>query len=198
MKKSIAFLLTLALLISCAAGVCASAGTDTPTRSELQIEALRFIARSPDEIAGKRALVMHTGNIRTAPNEYAPIICASHLDDEHPILSYIIDEDGQVWLEIQFGYSSAWISADLVRISGQNTANPEFADYYTNRVCRIIVTSGRARMQPGVEYPILAYVKFGEKYTILDTGTAADNTLWYKIQADDCFCWISSSLASLN
>ncbi len=197
MKKSIAFLLTLVLLISCAAGTLASASTDTPTSDELQIEALRFIAKSPDEIVGKRALVMHIGNIRTAPNGRAPIICASRLDEEHPIISYTI-EDGEVWLEIQFGNSTAWISADLVRISGQDTANPEFAGYYENRVCRITVTSGRARMKPGVEYPVLAYVGLGEEYTILDTSTAADNTLWYMILADDCICWISSGIASIN
>lgn len=201
MKKLLSFLFAFVLALTCltSALACEGCGLDSweevPTYEELQLEALRRISEDPNGIAGKRAVVVHVGNIRANANKYSTIVGASCIDDEHQILSYQI-VDGGVWLQIQYGLGTAWISASLVEISGADTAQGSNS-LYIGRTCKIKVSSGKARMSPGVNAPTIDYVHRGEKYYIINCQAASDGTLWFQIRTNDATCWISSGLAEV-
>lgn len=170
---------------------------DVPTYEELQAEAQKRVTEDPEGIAGKMAIVVHNGNLRAAASQDSADLGAVITDDEHEIISYHISADNTIWLEIKYLDSTAWISASLVKISGDNTMDDEYAAYYIKRTCKIKVSSGRARLAPGKKAPEIAYVRHGEKFTILDAQAAADGTLWFQIKVDGTECWISSGLAEV-
>lgn len=171
--------------------------SNLPTAEDLQREALQRIAEDPEDIINKRAIIVHSGNLRESPDKYANIIGSVYTEEEYTIVSYQITRDGTVWLEVQYGYfTTAWLSASLAEISGANTASGERA-LYINRTCQIKVSSGKARMSPGTNSPVIEYVHRGEKYTILDCQSAPDGTLWFQINVGRTKCWISSGLADV-
>lgn len=209
MKRTVAYLLALVLILACFATAtactewCGVLGpyfdTEIHTEEELQLEAIQRINKDGDKIIGKRAIVQHYGNLRATADKYSDSVGKANHEDEYLIVDYTF-VDGKVWLKVVYGSNLAWISASLVEISGANAIDisDPYRDYYVGKICRIIVNSGRARMQPDVEAPIVEYVGFGEKYTILAIGNAPDNTLWFQIMKDGNRCWISSALASIN
>lgn len=81
-----------------------------------------------------------------------------------------------------WGYSSGWEEDSWMQPIGST--------------CHIVVSSGNARLGPGVEYPLEGYVHEGEWYIILDTAKASNGVTWYMILLDDICCWISSGLTS--
>ncbi len=178
--------------------LCDYIPTDSrPTAEELQHQAQRRCADGPDGIVGKTATIVYNGNLRAEASQHAADLGAVITDEEYSIMNYAVTEDQNVWLEVKHADSTAWISASLAKISG-NHALYENADFYINRTCRIKVSSGRARIAPGTNSHVIAYVGYNEKYTILDCQPAADNTFWFKIKVDDTVCWVSSSLANVE
>ncbi len=218
MKKFSLFLLALVLILACSTSALACTpwcglngpyfDTATPTEEELQLDALQRIAEDGDLIIGKYAEVHHYGNIRSNPNKYASSIGKTQHEDEFVILGYKI-VDGKVWLRILYGNEpNAWISADLAEISGGGIAigggdgdgggNHPY-DSYIGKTCRIVVNSGRARMSADRNAPIIEYVGYGDKFTVLDVAASSpDNTLWFQIRKDGNLCWVSSGIATLN
>ena len=170
---------------------------DLPTSEALQREALQRVTEDPEGIIGKTALVIHNGNIRAGASTLSADLGAVIADDKYEIVNYVVD-GSNVWLEVKYGLGTAWVSAGLARISGANAANNKYAEFYVGRTCTIKVSSGRARMAPDKDSPVLEYIKYGEQYTILDCESAVDDTLWFKIVVDNDVCWISSGIATIN
>lgn len=211
MKKFLSFLLTLALLnssfmpaLACTpwcGGIGPFFDTETPSEEELELEAAQRINEDGDKIIGKRAVVHHYGDLRIEPDKYSASVGKSQQGAEYLIAGYTF-VDGKVWLRVIYGNELAWISANLVEISGGGDAVIEgddpYRDYYVGKTCRIIVNSGRARMAPDVDAPIIEYVGYNEKYTIIAVESAPDNTLWFRINKDGNLCWISSGIATIN
>lgn len=177
--------------------VCGFSRDDIPSPEELQREALQRITEKPDGIAGKTAIVIHNGNLRSAADKDANDLGAVIAGDEYEIVNYLVTDDQMVWLEIKYTTGTAWVSASLVKISGGDALDDEFASFYVGRTCKIKVSSGRARLAPGTKNPEIAYVRYLETYTILDAKAAADDTLWFQIKVDGTECWISSGLADV-
>lgn len=175
---------------------CGYDGSSGPTTEELQAAAQKRVTEDGENIPGKTAIIIHNGNLREAASKDSADLGAVISGDEYEIVSYQISADNTVWLEIKYLDGTAWVSASLAKISG-DTALYDYAEFYVNRTCRIKVSSGRGRIAPGTKNPIVAYVRYNEKYTILDCQPAADDTLWFKIKVDRTECWISSSLAEL-
>lgn len=177
---------------------CGHAQSDVPSYQELQAAAQKRVTDDPEGIAGKTAIVVHNGNLRAAASQDSADLGAVITDDEYQILSYQISADNTIWLEIKHLDGTAWVSASLVKISGDNTQDDGYAAYYVNRTCKITVSSGRARFAPGKKAPQVAYVRNGEKYKILGVQSASDGTLWFQIKVDGAECWISSGIASVE
>ena len=171
---------------------------DLPTPEALQQQALQRITEDPDGIAGKTATVIHNGNLRAKTDQNSTDLGAVVKGEEYEILSYLIVENQFVWLEVKYNIGSAWISASLVEISGKNTVDDSYADYYIGQMCTIKVSSGRARLAPDKDAPVVGYVHYWEKYKILDCQAADDGTLWFQIKVDNQEGWISSGLADVN
>lgn len=207
MKKLLLALLSVVLMLSCCATAVACTeycglpffNTGAPSEDELQMAAIQRINRDGDKIIGKSAVVQHYGNLRTSAYKYAESVGIAVHEDEYLILGYTFVE-GKAWLQVLYGNNVAWISANLVEISGEWAVDggTPYADAYVGRVCKITVNSGRARTQPDKASPIVEYVDYGEKYTILATASSSDNTLWFKIMKDGNMCWISSGIATIN
>lgn len=175
---------------------CGHVESNGPSYEELQAAAQKRVTEDGENIPGKTAIIIHNGNLRAAASKDSADLGAVISGDEYEIVSYQISADNTVWLEIKYLDGTAWVSASLAKISG-DTALYDYAEFYVNRTCRIKVSSGRGRIAPGTKNPIVAYVRYNEKYTILDCQPAADDTLWFKIKVDRTECWISSSLAEL-
>lgn len=175
---------------------CGFSKSDVPSYEELQAAAQKRVTENGEGIPGKTAVVIHNGNLRAAASKDSADLGAVITDDEYEIVSYQISADNTVWLEIKYLDGTAWISASLAKISG-DAALYDYAEFYVDRTCKIKVSSGRGRIAPGTKSPVIAYVKFNEKYTILDCQPASDDTLWFKIKVDGTECWISSSLAEI-
>lgn len=197
MKRTIASLLVILLVMTCTvASACTEwcgmeppyFDTRTHTEEELQIEAIQRINRDGNSIIGKRAVVQHYGNLRTSASKYASVAGQSIKDDEYLILGYTF-VDGNAWLNVLYRNQPAWISASLVEISGGT-------DGYACIGCviKITVNSGRARMQPDVDSPIVEYVRYGQEYTVLNGAKAPDDTTWLQISKGGNLCWISSGI----
>lgn len=170
------------------------------TQEELQAKAIQRINKDGNTIIGKQAIVQHVGNLRYEANKYADSYRAVAEEESFEILSYTF-VNGNVWLEVRCGNSSAWISASLVEISGEGaggTGSEEIDRTYIGMRCRITVSSGRARMGIGTDYPIVEYVGYNDEFTILDIGYANDGTLWFQIRKDGNRCWISSGIATVE
>lgn len=176
---------------------CDYALSSLPSSEALQREAFQRITEDPEDIIGKTALVIHNGNIRAEASVFSADLGAVIANDELKILNYVLDGN-DVWLEIKHGVGTAWISAGLVRISGANALDNEYADFYVGRTCSIKVSSGRARFAPDKNSPVVEYVSYAERYTILACETSTDDTLWFKIMKDGNLCWISSGIATTN
>ncbi len=170
------------------------------TQEELQVKAIQRVNKDGDKIIGKKAIVQHAGHLRYSASKYAASCCQVNEKEEFEIKGYTY-EDENIWLEVSCGNTSAWISASLVEISGEGddgTGNEEIDRLYVGMRCRITVSSGRARMGIGTDYPIVEYVGYNDEFTILDVGYASDDTLWFKINKDGNMCWISSGIATIN
>ena len=163
-----------------------------PSSSELQAQAYQM----GDKMIGATAKCVYGGNIRQEPSEYAYRVGKIQVDDTYQILDYEVTSSypTSVWLKINYGYSDAWVSASMMQITGASGSSGNGTGMI-GRVVRINVSSGRARTNPGTNYPIIEYVDEGEVYTVLDCQTASNGTIWYKIKKDENFCWISSGIA---
>ena len=170
-------------------------------KNQLNAEELQQkAARLGDKMIGGTATVVDECNIRIAPNENAYLIGKGFVGEFYPIVDYIFSSYGSVWIRLQYEDEEvAWVSASYVDVepSAAQNASGEHT-WLIGRTCRITATSGRARLTPGTDGYIVAYVHANEKYTILDCDAAADGKLWYKIQIENQECWISSGMASLN
>lgn len=211
MKRTIASLLALMLMLVCftTASACTPwCGSNGPTfdtrihtEEELALEAIQRINKDGDGIIGKRAIVQHYGNLRTSANKYSTSVGTVAHEDEYLIVGYDI-VDGKAWLKVVYGNNIAWISASLVEISGGGEAvidgDDKYRDSYVGKTCRVIVNSGRARMSPDVDSPIVEYIRYNEKYTVLNVASAPDNTLWFQIRVDGYLCWVSSGNVGFN
>lgn len=180
---------------------CGHHRDNTPTQDELQAEAIQRINKDGDKIIGKQAIVQHVGNLRYEANKYADSFRTVAEEESFEILSYTF-VNGNAWLKVRCGNSSAWISASLVEISGGGEAvidgGDKYRDTYIGRTCRVIVNSGRARMSADVNAPIVEYIRYNEKYTVLNVASAPDNTLWFQIRVDGNLCWVSSGNVGFN
>lgn len=211
MKRILTTLLALVLMLACftTASACTEwcgvigpfFDTEIDSEEELALEAIQRINKDGDDIIGKRAIVHHYGNLRASANKYADSVGIAAHEDEYLITDYTI-VDGKVWLKVVYGSNLAWISASLVEISGGGGAvidgDDKYRDSYIGKTCRVIVNSGRARMAPDVNAPIVEYIRYNEKYTVLDVASAPDNTLWFQIRKDGNLCWTSSGNVGFN
>ena len=205
MKRILATLMALVLIMACCVTASACSewcgilgpffDTGTDTEEELALEAIQRINKDGNDIIGKRAVVQHYGNLRASANKYSDSVGKVSREDEYLIVDYTI-VDGNAWLKVVYGSNFAWISASLVEISGGGEAvikgDDIYRDSYVGKTCRIIVNSGRARMSPDVDSPIVEYIRYNEKYTVLNVASAPDNTLWFQIRVDGNLCWVSS------
>lgn len=164
---------------------------DIPSGNELQAQAYQM----GDKLIGAMAKCVYGGNIRQEPSEYAYRVGKIQADDTYKILDYEVTSSypTSVWLKIDYGYTYAWVSASLMQITGANGYGGYASGGMTGQIVRIHVSSGRARTNPGSNYPIIEYVGRGEEYTVLDSEYINGN-LWYKIKKDQHYCWISSGI----
>lgn len=211
MKRIFATLLALVLMIaylttaSACTPWCGSDGpifdTEIHSEEELALEAIQRINKDGEKIIGKRAIVQHYGNLRASANKYSASVGTVAHEDEYLIVGYDI-VDGKAWLKVVYGSNIAWISASLVEISGGGKAiidgDNKYRDSYVGKTCRVIVNSGRARMSADVNAPIVEYIRYNEKYTVLNVASAPDNTLWFQIRVDGNLCWVSSGNVGFN
>ena len=175
--------------------------SSTPTPEELQTEAIQRINQDGNGIIGKRAEIMHDGNVRARASRYSTDMGSVFPNESYEIVSYEFGTGNSVWLQIMYRNNYGWISASLARISGKGatgTGHESTDRWYIGRDCRITSSSGRARMNAGTSYPVVEYVGRNEVYTILDIDYASDGTLWFKIMKDGNLCWISSGIATTN
>ena len=179
---------------------CGHHRDNTPTQDELQAEAIQRINKDGDKIIGMQAIVKHAGNLRCEASKYADSFRKVAEEESFEIQSYTF-VNGNAWLKVRCGNSSAWISASLVEISGKgddSTGNPGVDQQYIGMRCRVIVNSGRARMGAGTEYPIIEYIGYNDEFRINDVGYASDGTLWFQIMKDGNRCWVSSTLVAVE
>lgn len=167
-----------------------------PSPEELMKKARQRITADPAAFDGKTASVIHDGNLRAQANGQSEIAGKVLPGEEYKIATWQADEKENIWLQIEYGAGYAWVSASLVEISGEN-ALTWGGEYYIDRMCGIKVSSGRARLAPGTEYPVVGYVSYGQTYKIRDCKPAADNTLWFMIRLEGKDAWISSTLADI-
>ena len=74
----------------------------------------------------------------------------------------------------------------------------EMPDYMLiGRSVTITASSGRGRLDAGTEYPYVATVHFGDRYTILNSKIGTNGNTWYEINVDGLNVWISSGLTKL-
>lgn len=182
---------------------CTSCGyvrTDTtPSHESLQRAIYQRITQNPNEIIGKTATVIHSGNVRASTSAYADIVGTVLPKDEFQVRDYLVVDSDHVWLQIRYGSGNAWISASLVEIStAAVSAESSGIEHFIGRMCTITVSGGRARVAPGTQNPVIDTVSHGQSYKILDTQYASNGTLWFQIQTDDALCWISSGIAEVS
>ena len=160
----------------------------------LKVKAIQRINKDGDKIIGKQAIVQYAGNLRYEANKYADSFRTVAEEESFEILSYTF-VNGNAWLKVRCGNSSAWISASLVEISGKGDKPGE--DQIGMR-CRIIVNSGRARMRADVDSPIVEYVRYNEEYRINDVAKAPNGITWFQISVDGNRCWVSSTIVAVE
>ena len=171
---------------------CGYRRDNTPTQDELQAEAIQRINKDGDKIIGMQAIVKHAGNLRCEANKYADSFRKVAEEESFEIQSYTF-VNGNAWLKVRCGNSSAWISASLVEISGEGDKPGEIG-----MRCRIIVNSGRARMKADVDSPIVEYVRYNEEYRINDVAKAPNGITWFQISVDGNRCWVSSTIVAVE
>lgn len=171
---------------------CGYRRNNKPTQEDLQAEAIQRINKDGDKIIGMQAIVKHAGNLRCEANKYADSFRTVAEEESFEILSYTF-VNGNAWLKVRYGNSSAWISASLVEISGKGDKPGEIG-----MRCRIIVNSGRARMRADVDSPIVEYVRYNEEYRINDVAKAPNGITWFQISVDGNRCWVSSTIVAVE
>lgn len=169
---------------------------DSPSQSELQTQAYLL----GDKMIGGTVTAVYGGNIRQEPNEYSNRLGKIQVDETYKIYGYQVNSYNpvSVWINISYGGRDAWVSASLVQITenyGNGNSSGVITDDMVGCDVRIIVSSGRARINAGTEHPIIEYVHMDEIYRVLACKTASNGVPWYKIEINNTQCWISSEIA---
>lgn len=146
-----------------------------------------------DRLIGSIATVVNEGNIRQRPDKESERLGKAFVGDIYTILDYqvALSSRTSVWLKVQYGHAYGWLSASLVEISENDGSTP---GGIVGSQVSITLTLGRTRRGAGTSYPKTGYVRQGEVYTVLDSKAASDGVLWYKIEKNGQYHWISSGI----
>ena len=174
------------------AGYCSICGYSRLPNEELETRAWSFYR----DITQRNGFVLYESPIYETPtgkNSYMKV----DQFEEYRIIG-VNEEMGKLWLQIAENLKTdaiGWIPADIMYVE-DGTIIP-VDDAYIGHICRITVSSGRARIRPAQD-PVIEYVGLDEKYTILDVAEGSDGKTWFKIMVDGNECWISSGIASIE
>lgn len=212
MKKVLYTMITLLLMLALAMpGVLASTNPDTtsdgepiPDIDELHINAYKMGA----DMIGLTAHIVRSGNVRSAPGAFNPLLYEAYRDDRLTILDYqVMSRDPlSVWIKVDFFGQEGWISAHMAKIvtrpadrydAGGDPLIEAFQSRYVGQEMLITVKHGNARDQMGPDSVVIEHVKAGEIYRVLDVAFAEDGRLWLQVNVDGYKCWISSNLCML-
>ena len=171
---------------------CSDCGYKRPEKETLRS---RAIVRDWD-VVGRQLFVMWKCKVYDSVNgrELMQLgvldtyyVCAYRLDGQTPWIQIAeINRPNQ-----PFG----WIKAENASITATPDKLPE--EYVIGKKVKVITSSGRGRTGAGTEYPAVAYVHYGEVYTVLDVSCASNGTQWYKLNVNGTVCWVSSGLVTL-
>lgn len=171
---------------------CSDCGYQRPEKDTLRSQA---ITRGQD-VVGRQMFVMWKCKVYDSVNGRE--LMQLGLLDTYYVYSYRLE--GQTpWIQIaevnRPNQPFGWIKAENASITATPTSLPE--SYVIGKKVKVITSSGRGRTGAGTEYPAVAYVHYGEVYTVLDVGYASNGTQWYKLNVDGTPCWVSSGLVTL-
>ena len=96
-----------------------------------------------------------------------------------------------------------WVPIDMLAGGGQYYNMNTYDDNVVtggrpsgNNWCMIIASSAHVRSGPGTNYATVTYVKEGQWYEILDRRVGNTGKVWYYINVDGDYGWISSGITN--
>ena len=171
-------------------GICEVCGALRPEKAQLIARAWEML---PRDIDLRNCWTIYSAAICDAPsgNPTGDFVAPN---GDYRIIAH--DSDGDViWVQIcenlKVDEPLGWIPTSCAYVQGGMIgADAEEGDWVT-----IIVSSGRARQEPG-DSPIVDYVRYGEHYEVYGVATGTNGKPWYQIKRGNTLCWISAGLTT--
>lgn len=151
----------------------------------------------PTAVIDTVARITSSGNVRASASSDAAIVGTVYAGESYRVIS-TATTNGSTWLEIEFSAGRAWISGNLAEVLYSDAASGSAKQQLIGRTIVIKVGSGNARVSPGSASGKIGIVTKGQQYTILDYGYDQANQLWYKINLNQRYAWISSGIVNLH
>ena len=104
-------------------------------------------------------------------------------------------ENVRVWVPIDM-VAGGWKYYDVNTYDDRATSGGSSSATQGDSWCRIIASSAHVRSGPGTNYATVTYVKEGQWYEILDRRVGNTGKVWYYINVDGDYGWISSGITN--
>lgn len=175
-----------------------------PDADELHICAYR----QGDNMIGKTARIVRSGNVREQPGTQSRILYEAFNGDRLYILDYHVLSRNPlaVWIKVDFYGQEGWISAHMAEIIsrpadaydvGGDPLEEAYQARYVGARVIIKIRSGRARDAAGEDGVVIKYVHEGEVYKVHDCALDSKGNPWLQIHSGSGYSWISAGLAEM-
>ena len=172
--------------------VCISCGYSKPSRAANLQRAESFLA----DLDVRGALAMYRGTVYAIPGVAATDQSLT-IGESYRIVAHTT-VDGILWCNVAPGLAVesplGWVQAGCLYVNGGEIR--EYGPETIGRTCRITASSARVRQYPG-DYPVVGYVRRGERYTVYDVMEGSDGKWWFCISSKGGQ-WISAGIADIQ
>lgn len=166
--------------------------TGTYTKEDYMADLQKAAYKLGDNLIDSTAKVVYTGDIRASDSNTARILGKAYADETYRVVDYKVHAKGDIWLEIEYGKQTAWVSAGLVKIMLPVSEVGGAMPHLVGATVVVRVNSGYGLDAPGTDAVAIRTVVRGQKYKILDCAYDSRGKLWYKIKVNEQECWIAS------
>lgn len=155
---------------------------------------------------------VESGNARTGAGTGYDRVAYVHYGDVLTVLDRKMGSSGKDWYQVCIDGRLCWISSGLVLLDGNKEGTvygvpivpvdelaeyPLTSSYLIGRWFRIDSSSAHVREKPDIATPTVGYVKEQQYYLILECRVGSTGKVWYKIEVDHEYGWISSGLGTV-
>ena len=162
---------------------------------------------TPSSIQTVYCVVQKSSKGRSGPGTEYDEVTSLAANHRYPVLEEATSAMGVKWYRISADGVECWVSSNRViiendRIVPEYTVAPTVALESTSTPATtptlycVVKKSCKTRKGPGTEYDVVISLSANARYLILEKATSTMGVVWYRINVNGMYCWVSSNLVT--